>query len=519
MNKNYSTISVIVFFLLTVATGWTLEPPPAFEPLKWQQRPDMEQGINVESNPGQDKTVSDDWLCLDGSPVSDLHFWGSYLGWHITDSTPLDVPPGIDKFRIRIYSDAPAIGPDSFSRPDKLLYEVWVDDFKETFEASIPVTWPAEAEFEHKYRYNLDLPRLFWQKRGRIYWINISAVPRNPDFPWAWESAMDRWNDVSFSGDYIDPDNWFWNLIKNPMTDEFVDMSFELTTCGGPIKWLQFPDMSKGTNIPSFPNDDVVADDWVCTDGKPITEIHFWGTYLSPDGRKHWEEGNSGPPWSVLPDLPGVTSFKLSFHEDVPAGIDLNMTWSHPGKLIRELVIEYKDIKERYWGSIPHTRDADEIWWEHKFYYIVRLKDPFEQKQGTVYWLDIGAVPAPESNWYWGWETSGNHWNDSAVQGGGVRRLTLEENGSSVDMAFLLITEEETPYCKGDFDRDGDVDGMDLVLFVQDLGWADCYYRGDCEGDMDYDGDVDTDDFVVFAADFGRSDCPCGLKKKLVQTP
>ena len=468
----------------------------------------MEHGINCVSIPNKEN-VSDDWLCLDGSPVSDLHFWGSYMGWHITHSTPPDVTPGIDKFRIRIYSDAPAITPESISHPDKLLYEVWVDNFTETYVDSIPLSLET---YEHKYRYDLDLPRLFWQKRDRIYWLNISATPRDPEFPWGWESSMDRWNDVAVKGWYKDPVNWLWDVIIHPWTEQPIDMSFELTTCEGPIKWLQFPDMANGINIPSFPNDDVVADDWLCTDGKPITEIRFWGSYLSQDGRVHWEQKNSGPPWSVLPDPPEVASFKLSFHEDVPAGIDSNMPWSHPGELIQELEIEYRDIRERYWDSIPHTGDAGEIWWEHKFYYIVRLEKPFEQKQGTVYWLDIGAVPAPESDWYWGWETSMNQWNDSAVRGDGVRWLTLEEiYDSRVDMAFLLTTEDDTPYCKGDYDRDGDVDGTDLVIVSQDMGWTDCYYRGDCEGDVDYDGDVDTDDIAAFAPDFGRADCPCGL--------
>ena len=86
-----------------------------------------------------------------------------------------------------------------------------------------------------------------------------------------------------------------------------------------------------------------------------------------------------------------------------------------------------------------------------------------------------------------------------------------ELDGSPIDMAFLLITRDDTRYCKGDFDRDGDVDGSDLAVFAADFGRTDCYNTGDCEGDVDYDADVDGSDLAVFAADFGRTDCPCAL--------
>ena len=195
-------------------------------------------------------------------------------------------PPGVEAFRIQVYSNAPATGPQDFSRPDKLLYEVWVEDFTETYVASIFHFW--DEKWEHKYRYDLDLPRIFWQKRDKIYWLNISAIPKNPDYLWGWESSMDRWGDFAVRGWYLDPDNWWWEMIKHPYTGENIDMAFELTTCEGPIKWLQFPDMANGINILSL--DPVVADDWLCIKGKPITEIHFWGSYLSCDGQVHWEQ-------------------------------------------------------------------------------------------------------------------------------------------------------------------------------------------------------------------------------------
>jgi hypothetical protein len=473
---------------------------------------------------------------------------------------------------------------------------------------------------------------------------------------------MDRWNDFAVNGWYKDPDEWWWDVIKHPWTRQPIDMSFELTTCEGPIKWLQFPDMANGINILSLPDNPVVADDWLCTNGKPVTEVHFWGSYLSRDGKEHWEQGNPGPPNTT----PGVEEFKLSFHKDIPAGVDPEMPWSHPGeKVMEDVWVEFDKVGERYWDSVPHTGPDGVVWWEHKFYYIVHLEDePFHQKQGEVYWLDIGAKPkepGTQPTWYWGWETSKDHWNDNAVRGDGhlwkdlgrqasdfedlilgteynvgdifttrgtpvtVKpfqysngdwtsdgytkvvdsgqaggsgnemwvnnvnldfgfgvptaglsllfgeyggNLNIEINGvfknfenfseingdviggvhvtvvnglgndmgslhlagmisqlavggqelciddvqyGKVDMAFLLITPDDTPYCKGDFDRDGDVDGSDLAVFAADMNRTDCYNTGDCEGDFDYDGDVDTPNLAVFAGEYGRTDCPCVL--------
>ena len=67
-----------------------------------------------------------------------------------------------------------------------------------------------------------------------------------------------------------------------------------------------------------------------------------------------------------------------------------------------------------------------------------------------------------------------------------------------------------TNLCEGDFDHDGDLDGLDLAVFATDFGRTDCCEPGAkrCEGDFDKDCDVDGSDLAIFAADFGRTNCP-----------
>jgi hypothetical protein len=58
---------------------------------------------------------------------------------------------------------------------------------------------------------------------------------------------------------------------------------------------------------------------------------------------------------------------------------------------------------------------------------------------------------------------------------------------------------------KEDFDRDGDVDGLDLAVFASEFGRTDCNSLSPCKGDLDSDGDVDKDDLALFAEEFGKT--------------
>ena len=63
--------------------------------------------------------------------------------------------------------------------------------------------------------------------------------------------------------------------------------------------------------------------------------------------------------------------------------------------------------------------------------------------------------------------------------------------------------------CESDFDCDGDVDAVDIIPFLYDLGrslfFSPCNADNPCKGDFDCDGDVDGDDIRVFLEDLGRS--------------
>ncbi|MCX6348372.1 MAG: hypothetical protein NTV79_02565, partial [Candidatus Aureabacteria bacterium] len=99
-------------------------------------------------------------------------------------------------------------------------------------------------------------------------------------------------------------------------------------------KWSQppYPDeWSGGMNIPSYyyapefqpPHNIIVADDWQCTDPRPVTYIRWWGSYPG------WKEETSSGPQEPPPTRP--IAFRLSWHVYTPPP-----PYSMPGPLIRE---------------------------------------------------------------------------------------------------------------------------------------------------------------------------------------
>jgi hypothetical protein len=224
------------------------------------------------------------------------------------------------------------------------------------------------------------------------------------------------------------------------------------------IKWTMWPDESNwgldiGTVIPEYPL--VLADDFLCTESGLITQIDFWASWL-------WDEAPLGDP--------GLVMFNLSLHSDVPAGVDL--PWSHPGELLWEYWFDpYQCIAEAWAFGV------EEGWYDPAAGYYEPYADSqiwlymcpipeeywFQQEEGTIYWLDILAMPV-EPGYYFGWKTSVDWWNDVAVWAEGPEPVDpLAWNtlwyppghpleGAGIDLAFQLWGRECDPALDSDLD-------------------------------------------------------------------
>jgi hypothetical protein len=432
----------VLFAFGSPAAG--LEPAP-FCP-KWNQEPDCEYGLNIESWDvfGEDEgpMVADDWIS-DGRPIHGLTWWGSYIGYESGTPDPDEPPSSIrpSSFRFRWYTDIPATT-NSYSRPGDLIKVEYqpLDVFTNTLVAGkvneeyfcttglLPLT--GIEEYEHEYKYTVVFTNGFWgEKEDNIYWVSIEALyntnPTNA-FPWGWKTTSLEWNFndaavlINPTGEvsemFFPPPGWD-HILNHPFEGESVNMAFHVNTFINPRrckKWVQPPDLETGENIPSwgYANTNFVvgplrADDFI-SDGRPITDIHWWGSYID------WRSTNMGteanpilpPPGAFRPD-----AFRLSWH----AHDDTNCT---PGPLLREVTVPIDKAHETFFASVQ------QVWkpggpFEHEYQYYVDLLDtevsgePWDEVSGVQYWLDIQAVFGPgfvtgEVHNGWGWKIKEN---------------------------------------------------------------------------------------------------------------
>jgi len=203
------------------------------------------------------------------------------------------------------------------------------------------------------------------------------------------------------------------------------------------IKWVQPPDLDNGWNVPTWgtyiPRGMpipmiVVADDWKCPDGLPITDIHWWGGY---------EVGQVG----------GLVAFELSIHEDVPEN---ECCPSHPGDLLWSALVSVgegeHEVREEFFGF---NYGGDVL---HYSYYFPE-GDNFAQEKDKIYWLNVVGLRAPDDNeTIWGWHTAIRPGVDNGldaavgiydydfVRGEYERWGALYDQGCRVQMAFAFST-------------------------------------------------------------------------------
>jgi len=200
-----------------------------------------------------------------------------------------------------------------------------------------------------------------------------------------------------------------------------------------PAKWFQLPDLQQGMDVRATAPK-ILADDFKCTFTGPVIGIHIWGSWINN---------------LVDPNV----RFQLSFHADVPAGVEPNMPWSHPGTNLWSMNLTpttsriFAEASERFFD--PNQNEVigfDTQVWQYNFH--IPEAEAFFQKEGTIYWLDVQAFNG--TNTLFGWKTSWQHWNDDAVWGDVVagspvawRELIDPATGVSMDMAFALTTVPE----------------------------------------------------------------------------
>ncbi|MHC4068585.1 MAG: DUF7901 domain-containing protein [Planctomycetota bacterium] len=186
------------------------------------------------------------------------------------------------------------------------------------------------------------------------------------------------------------------------------------------IKWSQPPTIldpnanppliSGWDELSDYNGPNMVADDWQCKDDRPVTDVHWWGSFIG------WRQPYLPP---ILPK-----AFHIGIWTDVP--VDPNNIFSHPGKLIWENYCDNWVWNFAGYDVDPQGRPEREM--EACFQFTQLLsqdewfhQEPNETTDGTIYWLSIAAMYKPgdydDPNFFpWGWKTREHHFNDDAVR-------------------------------------------------------------------------------------------------------
>ena len=401
--------------------------------MHFPQLPDL-QGWDVDVTAAN--LLADDWKCSETGPVTDIHFWYSWQG---------DKVGIIDRVHASIYSNIPAgESATGYSIPGKLLWE--------------GVFGPADCNLRHWatgdqgfimggqgkpndhkniYQCNIcNIPYPFIQQAGQIYWLVLSITIRDPvGTHIGWKTSLDHFED-----DAVYDAGGRWVELRDPRTMFSLDLAFVITGQVVPepgIKWAQRPEVALCNMLPGcffgwdelsiFAGSQIVADDWLCTDDRPITDIHWWGSF------KGW--ASQVPP----PQMPD--GFHITIWTDVPA-VSGTTGFSHPGKAIWQTYCKDYTYKFVGWDVDPHDMAPP---WEATFYFEYDL---------------------PEAEWFWQDPSAHIYWVSIAAQ-------------------YAACP------CNADFDGDGDVDLQDFTIFqgcyTQPPVGSCAPCDLDCDGDIDLD--------------------------------
>jgi hypothetical protein len=211
---------------------------------KWEQPPDLSpDGIDVEAT--QPYILADDFLCTESGRITTIEVWGSWLN----DWWPFGVDPTAVDFTLSFHSDIPADESGlGYSIPGHVLWQrtftigefealVYADAIEEGWMIPpdvyfFPADWTCWL-----YRFNVPVDEAFFQSGSEmepiVYWLDVQAMPHDPDAFFGWKTSVEHWNDDAVWGEGVEPYFGPWEELRyppgHPFFPESIDLAFRLT--------------------------------------------------------------------------------------------------------------------------------------------------------------------------------------------------------------------------------------------------------------------------------------------------
>ena len=449
-NIRFHSTSAGLVLLLLIAAGAAgqTQPCPEANGVKYVQWPDTTpNGVDVWNSstfpPGVTDgpwLLADDFVCTNTGPITDIHLWGSWLNNQIV--------PNTITFWVGLFDDVPAGPGNPFSRPGQLL---WEECFapgsyselpgptgQETFlDPGPPTTVGTDQQIWYYCFYPTNPPTQYGSSSHPTnYWLAVYAqMPAAGGGYFGWKTTTNVQHDVSVHT-FFNPQTCpnlalgtslaGWTpTVTSGTAQRSLDLAFKLNTSTNPpvacvetngAKYVQWPNLIGGLDVwdsstrPTQVNDGPwwLADDFVCTNTGPITDIHLWGS---------WQNNSA---------LSNSITFQLYVLDDVAAAPPIN-PYSHPGTNIvwhqtfppgsyAELIATANASEYFLDPGIPLIVGGDNVVWYYCFY-PSNLFQYGSTSRPTNYWLAVFAeLPTGTPNVF-GWKSTTNVQHDISVHG------------------------------------------------------------------------------------------------------
>ena len=411
--------------------------------------------------------LADDWLCQDERSITDIHWWGSFLGWNQPGRLPSDAPTA---FQLAIWTDVPAGPTGGFSHPGTVLWEHrcenWVWNFA-GYDHDPRVTKIADNPLV-SVAGNEDLFPYGWWVRGQSTSVTFTFNGLNP------AGIASQNVEVRFAlgaTNHLDGEKGLDGLLDvtiNPgqaLTQTFTNVLF---------------DNLDPTNLVRLMGGGGTYE----TTAKVLVDKNYIqaGTLVVRVSRRQDVKDNqplapvgTNQPIDMSTNPPTIPAGCYDFND--AHTVHVNVATTDAGGTIAA------NGEVTLWES-PEPEAC------FQFNQLLSEPDWFRQKtedpNGTVYWLSIGAIYPGQTTVEhpFGWKTRPDHWNDDAVRfnialdpsgqpgwppakgWSWMEGVPLEYGGQSWDVSFELTTNEKPPChdLSSDLNHDCIVNLKDLAI-------------------------------------------------------
>jgi hypothetical protein len=249
------------------------------------------------------------------------------------------------------------------------------------------------------------------------YWLAVYAQLSDQTSLYGWKTSLIPYNDAAVWGTVsggLPLGNW-QTITNSQNPTQPVNLAFKLTTPTNPPppvvcvesdfeKYVQGPKTLGGFDVWNTPY--VLADDFVCTNTGPISDIHLWGSWLNDSAQTN------------------TIVFWLGIYDDVPVGP--GNTFSHPGtNLLWQQWFAPGQYAETIWTANASEQfldpgptnilGGDSVVWYYCFYPTNAFQQTGTPTNSKTYWLAAYAQLPVGANYNYGWKTTTNVLKDTSV--------------------------------------------------------------------------------------------------------